>query len=122
MAKLHELEQYLDYEFSTGSETGEDYKSFQRKYINYLRALCKENGWSLVNVGKNHYCFTAFIKDKHDLCVFISIPDVRFWKNEWYNHILIRTAESEKDYCGYGNNYTHLIELVQTAQRLFGHF
>ncbi len=42
MAKLHELEKYLNYEFSTGCYTGEDYKSFQRKYINYLRTLCKE--------------------------------------------------------------------------------
>ena len=52
MAKLHELEKYLNYEFSTGCCTGEDYKTFQRKYINYLRALCKENGWELCNPSK----------------------------------------------------------------------
>ena len=53
-----------------------------------------------MNVGKNHYCFTAFIKTHDDLYVYISIPDVRFWKNEWYNHILIREAKDEKDYHG----------------------
>ena len=98
MAKLHELEKYLTHEFSTGCYTGEDYLSFQRKYINYLRALCKKRNWTLVNVGKNHYCFTTFIKTDYDLYVYISIPDVRFWKNEWYNHILIREAKDEKDY------------------------
>ena len=60
MAKLQELEKYLYYTFSTGCDTGEDYKSFQRKYINYLKSIAKENGWKLVNVGKNHYEFSAF--------------------------------------------------------------
>lgn len=41
MAKLKDLEKYLNYEFSTGCYTGEDYKTFQTKYINYLRSLCK---------------------------------------------------------------------------------
>ena len=62
MATLNDMKKYLNYEFSTGCYTGEDYKSFQRKYINYLKTLCKENGWELVNVGKNHYQFSAFFK------------------------------------------------------------
>ena len=63
MAKLHELEKYLTHEFSTGCYTGEDYKSFQRKYINYLRALCKENGWELLVSSKGHYWLSAFIRN-----------------------------------------------------------
>ena len=118
MAKLHELEKYLNYQFSTGCDTGKDYKTFQRKYINYLHTVCKENDWNLVNVGKNHYCFSAFIKNKHDLCVYISIPDMRFWKNEWYNHILIRAAKDEKDYHGGHNYYTDLLQLPQKAKSL----
>lgn len=62
MAKLNDLKKYIDYEFSSGCYTGEDYKFFQTKYINYLKAMCKENHWELVNVSKNHYCFSAFIK------------------------------------------------------------
>lgn len=34
--KLNELKSYLDYEFSSGCYTGQDYKTFERKYINYL--------------------------------------------------------------------------------------
>ena len=34
MAKLQDLQKYLDYEFSTGCYTGDDYKTFERKYIN----------------------------------------------------------------------------------------
>ena len=122
MAKLHELEKYLNHEFSTGCYTGDDYKTFQRKYINYLRALCKEHGWELCNPSKGHYIFSAFIRSPEGNYIYVSIPDVRFWKNQWYNHILIRCARNEKDYRGYGNNYTHLTELAQTAQRLFERF
>ena len=118
MAKLKDLEKYVNYEFSSGCYTGDDYKSFQTKYINYLRAICKNNHWRLVNVGKNHYCFSAFIKSAENKCVYISISDVRYFSNEWYDHILIRTAENETDYRGGFNNYTTLSDLEGTAAEL----
>ena len=45
MATLKELETYIDYEFSSGAITGKDYLQFQTKYINYIKAICKQNGW-----------------------------------------------------------------------------
>ena len=72
MAKLHELEKYLHHEFSTGCYTGDDYKTFQRKYINYLRALCKEHGWELCNPSKGHYIFLPlFIIPKAIIFMFL---------------------------------------------------
>ena len=119
MTKLHELEKYLNHTFSTGYYSPDkDYLSFQRKYINYLRALCKENDWRLVKVSKSHYFFSAFIKDMYGLCVYISISDVRFWKNEWYNNILIRAAKDENDYHGDHNYYTTLPLLAEKAKSL----
>ncbi|MGN0781929.1 MAG: hypothetical protein ACI4M1_02000 [Christensenellales bacterium] len=118
MANIKDLEKYVNYEFSSGCYTGDDYKSFQTKYINYLRMVCKNNHWRLVNVGKNHYCFSAFIKSAENKCVYISISDVRYFSNEWYDHILIRTAENETDYRGGFNNYTTLLDLEGTAAEL----
>ena len=118
MANIKDLEKYVNYEFSSGCYTGEDYKSFQTKYINYLRSICKNNHWRLVNVGKNHYCFSAFIKSAENKCVYISISDVRYFSNEWYDHILIRTTENETDYRGGFNNYTTLSDLEGTAAEL----
>ena len=119
MAKIAELKKYLTHEFSTGYYTGDDYKSFQTKYLNYLKTLCRENHWQLVNVGKNHYCFSAFIKSAENKCVYISISDVRYFTNEWFNHILVRTAKSEVDYRGGFNNYTSLDRLeVKIAELL----
>ena len=118
MANIKDLEKYVNYEFSSGCYTGDDYKSFQTKYINYLRAVCRNNHWRLVNVGRNHYCFSAFIKSAENKCVYISISDVRYFSNEWYDHILIRTTENETDYRGGFNNYTTLSDLEGTAAEL----
>lgn len=112
MSNINTLKQYINYEFSTGCYTGNDYKTFQTKYINYLRKICKDNNWSLIKVNKNHYCFSAFIKGgTENKCVYISISDVRYFNNDWYNHILVRTAKNEVDYKGGFNHYTTLDKL-----------
>ena len=122
MATIKDLEKYIDYEFSSGCYTGDDYKSFQTKYINFLRSICKQNHWQLVNVGRNHYCFSAFIKSAENKCVYVSISDVRFFTNEWYNNILIRTAKDEQDYHGGFNHRTTLKELEMKAMELLEDF
>ena len=122
MATIKDLEKYIDYEFSSGCYTGDDYKSFQTKYINFLRSICKQNHWQLVNVGRNHYCFSAFIKSAENKCVYVSISDVRFFTNEWYSIILIRTAKNEQDYHGGFNHRTTLKELEMKAMELLEDF
>ena len=122
MATIKDLEKYIDYEFSSGCYTGEDYKSFQTKYINFLRSMCKQNHWQLVNVGRNHYCFSAFIKSAENKCVYVSISDVRFFTNEWYSNILIRKAKNEQDYYGGFNHRTTLKELEMKAMELLEDF
>ena len=122
MATIKDLEKYIDYEFSSGCYTGDDYKSFQTKYINFLRSICKQNHWQLVNAGRNHYCFSAFIKSAENKCVYVSISDVRFFTNEWYSNILIRTAKNEQDYHGGFNHRTTLKELEMKAMELLEDF
>ena len=119
MANLNELKKYLYYDFSSGPYTGQDYLTFQTKYINYLRSLCKTNGWELVNVGRGHYYFSAFIKNADGKHLYLSIDDVRGCNNHWYDRILIRTAAHAKDYRGGHNFYTSLTELTEKAERLF---
>lgn len=119
MANVKELKKYINYKFSTGCYTGEDYKSFQTKYINYLKSMCMENNWQLINATKNHYCFSAFIKGGiENKYVYISISDVRYFTNEWYNHILVRTAKNEVDYKGGFNNFVTLENLESKVASL----
>ena len=122
MATIKDLEKYIDYEFSSGCYTGDDYKSFQTKYINFLRSICKQNHWQLVSVGRNHYCFSAFIKSAENKCVYVSISDVRFFTNEWYSNILIRKAKNEQDYYDGFNHRTTLKELEMKAMELLEDF
>lgn len=112
------IRKYLNFEFSTGCTTGEDYKEFERKYINYLKKMCQSYGWELVKPRKGHYELSAFIK-KQDQYVYLSISDVRFFLNEWYNHILVRTAKNDSDYHGGRNNYTTLSYLPVAIHQLF---
>ena len=114
MANIKDLKKYIGYEFSSGCYTGDDYKSFQTKYINFLKTICKNNHWQLVNIGKSHYCFSAFIKSTKNKYVYISISDVRHFSDEWYKHILIRTAKDETDYRGGFNHYT-ILENLENA-------
>lgn len=112
MANINNLKQYINFEFSSGCYTGNDYKTFQTKYINFLKTICKNNNWKLIKVNKNHYCFSAFIKGgTENKYVYISISDVRYFNNDWYNHILIRTAKNEVDYRGGFNHYATLEKL-----------
>ena len=117
MANLKDLEKYLNYEFSSGCYTGEDYKTFERKYISFLKAICNNNNWRLVKVNKNHYEFSVFYQVRNYF-IYLSISDVRYFKNEWYNHILIRIASNEKDYTGGRNNYCSLPKLSETIKNL----
>lgn len=43
--------------------------------------------------------------------VYFRISDVRFFKNEWIDEILVRAAYNEKDYKGGRNNFCRLEDI-----------
>lgn len=49
---------------------------------------------------------------------YISISDVRYWKNEWADYILYRTMEHEKDWTGGSNQYSSLNDLSENLIKL----
>lgn len=118
MANLKDLEKYLNHEFSSGFTTGKDYLSFQTKYINYLKNLCKENGWEFARVGKNHYEFSCFVKKDYNKIIYLNIGDVR-WNNGWYNNILVRSALHDRDYTGGTNQFASLPNLGNKLKAMF---
>ena len=92
--------------------------SFQTKYINYLKNLCKENGWEFVKANRNHYEFSCFIKKDKIKYIYLNIGDVR-WNNGWYNNILVRTALHERDYTGGRNQFASLPCLADKINSMF---
>lgn len=121
MAKLADLEkQYLGRKFQNGGGyTTKEYETFQTKYINYLKSMCKEHGWEVVRVTKGHYEFSVFIKNQSEQYVYMSTTDVRDGNDMWYRHILVRLAKDDKDYRGGMNTYTSLRYLPERIERLF---
>ena len=100
------LDAFKNWEFSSGSSTGDDFKIFVRLFRNYIKKQLPM-GATLVNFSPNHYDLGGFIK-KNNKFVYFSISDVRYFPDAWCEDILIRTATSEKDYTGGSNNYTTL--------------
>ena len=103
--------------FSSGGTTGEDFKVFARKYKNHIQKQLKSVGLELTNFSSGHYIGSGFVTNGSKF-VYFSYSDVRHFPNSWFNNILIRTAEHEKDYTGGHNNYTTLENFAEDVKRL----
>lgn len=109
------LNVFKNWTFSSGCTTGEDFKIFTRKFKSVIvKAMSNAK---LVNFSSNHYFLSGFF-EKNGKYVYFSISDVRFFPKEWFNHILVRTAQHDKDYTGGCNNYTTLEEFSTKVNQL----
>lgn len=110
------LEQWYDRTIEDwGGTTSQEYKDFQRGYRNVLKEIGNEIGMELHSFNKNHYDFSAVMKsNKTEQFYYISISDVRYFKNEWANNILYRTMANDKDWTGGSNHYCSLKELSES--------
>lgn len=109
---------FVNYVFSSGVYSGDDFKSFNIKYKNAIRKLLP-NGYEIHSWNKGHYDCSAVIKDNVGRYIYMSISDVRYFINNWIDNILIRTMKHEKDWTGGGNHYTDLINLTKDIARLY---
>lgn len=111
-------ERWRDYGFSTGTITGDDYLSFQKDARSDLNKMAKEKGLIVHSFNKNHYCFSAILKTQDGKYIYTSISDVRFFPNQFLDHVSIRTMSNEKDYTGGTNNYCLWSDIGKTAAKL----
>lgn len=107
------IKEYYNHTFDDwGGTTSQDYETFQRKYKSILKKIGEEIGFELHSFSKSHYEFSAVMRNtKNDKYYYISISDVRYWKNEWFDDILYRTMKHDKDWTGGNNNRCNLREL-----------
>lgn len=99
------LKKWIGYQFSSGITTGEDYKQFQRAMRTDLRRQAQEVGLELHSFSPSHYEFSAVLKNPvNNRFIYVSIPDVRFWQDEWSSHVLYRRMKHERDWTGEGNH------------------
>ncbi|MDO5569427.1 MAG: hypothetical protein Q4G04_04895 [bacterium] len=114
---------WLNHTFSSSSYPLEDYIEFQKEMKKDLKKMAKKENLVLHSFNKNHYEFTAVIKDVNtDNCVYISISDVRFFKNAWYDNVLVRRMKHERDWIGGSNMCCKWIDVGKKAKELLSNF
>ena len=119
------LDKWYDKEIEDyGGYTSPMYEEFQRDYRNTIKDFCKKINMKLHDFHKNHYEFCAVLQDiDTQKYYYISISDVRFWKNEWADNILYRTMEHDKDWRGGSNCYSNLEDLpnnLMSIKKIWG--
>ena len=114
------LNKWYNKEFENwGGETSPEYKNFQTNYKSVIKEICNDIGMNLYSFNKNHYEFSAVVKSNTtNQFYYISISDVRYWKNEWADNILFRTMENDKDWTGGRNRYSKLKDLEENLMNL----
>jgi hypothetical protein len=80
--------------------------------------MCKKHNWQL-KMNKNHYCFSVVIKRDDERFVYVSISDVRYFRDEWNKSVVYRTMEHEKDWKGGSNHYANINELEKGIENLY---
>lgn len=112
------LRPFVDYQFSSGGYIGDDFKSFNTKFRNVIKKLLP-NGYTIHTWNRGHYYCSAMIQTPDDKFVYISIPDVRFFHNEWFANILCRQAKHETDWTGGPNHSTTLFTFTKDIESLY---
>lgn len=90
-------------------------QAFQRAINNWLRKSFPD---CTVIPTKGAWCEASGFITKNGKYVYYSFSDYRYWS--WWERVLIRTAENEKDYRGGANHYADLGNLEAEVRFLLG--
>jgi hypothetical protein len=102
---IDKLKRGQDY-FGSGSYTTPEFNDFFEKFKGSLTRQFKHLKATDIEFSKGHFGMSGFFKIGEQYYYF-SLSDVRFVDVDWYGNpkMLIRTAESNKDYSGGSNHY-----------------
>lgn len=101
------MNKWIGFQFSTGSETGKDFLAFQKDAKTDLKKMLTEAGMKLKSFSGGHYEFSAVAENEENgRYVYVSISDVRYFKDKWISQVLVRAMKHEKDWSGGFNQYT----------------
>ena len=103
-----------------GSVRSNEYKDFERAFKRILMKMAEDMGATLVWFHPMHYDESAMF-ERNGKYVYLSHSNNLFNRSTPdLHHILIRTAEHEKDYHGGPNNYSDWADLANNIDRLLG--
>ena len=112
------LEQYLTTEFESSCYKTKQFNSFARTYKNSVKKQISPK-FEIVSTTNGHFFISYFVKNtENNNIAYISISDVRYFPNGWYNNILVRTAKDLKDFSGGCNTYCNFDNLLSQLDNL----
>lgn len=111
------IEKWLGNIFESSSALTDEFSSFSKDFKKHLKSIAGID--YELDFSRSHFDCSGFFKSKktEKFCYF-SISDVRHFPDSWYNNLLVRTAENEKDFTGGSNNYCKLTDLKENIKRL----
>ena len=109
------IEKWVGYEFESSSGTTQEFLDFCKDFKKHIKQNLPDGAELVFNRG--HFYVYGFVK-RLDKYVYFSISDVRHFRDGWYNDILIRTAEGEKDFTGGSNSQTSLDKFKERVEYL----
>lgn len=110
---------WIGFRFSSGPDTGEDYKKFQSEAKADLKKQASNAGFELYRFLPHHYEFSAVLMHKKTgKFVYVSIDDVRYHPEAWYSAVLIRPMAHAEDWHGGSNRYCMWQDIGNTATRI----
>lgn len=116
---MRKIEKWLGHEFESSCYTTDEFLEFSKDFMKFLRRETKKSDLEISDFSLGHFEVSGFLKNnKTDKMAYFSVSDVRFFKDEWFNNVLVRTAKNNKDFTGGFNNYINLFGLVDKAKLL----
>ena len=115
MTEINDLALYFNHNFNEDIDN-KAYKVFESKYIEYLEYLARENNWEVINIYKNNFNFSMYLKS-NKAPVVISIYDVRKVDYNWFDKVRIKLLKSNINYKS-PIDFEYYTELPKLAKRI----
>ena len=116
---IRKLEDWRSVTIESSTGPTPEWIAFARMYRAHIARDATRHGLDLVSWRRGHFDASAFFKNRTTgRLAYLSISDVRFFRNECMENILLRTAAHDKDYTGGPNCWTTLDTLSETLERL----
>lgn len=115
--KAKGIDKWIGNVFESSSGLTEEYAEFYKDIKSYLKKMTA--GKYEMELGRGHFYFSGFFKNlETGKWGYIMSSDVRYSKNKWYTHLLVRTAKDNKDYSGGQNMFSTLPDLLDNLNKL----
>ncbi len=91
-----------------------EFKSFARGFKALMKAI-----WEIDNKSfKAWHFYTSWFIKVWDHYIYVSISDVRYFKDGWKTNVLYRTAKDTSDYTWGRNHDSSLVDLKKNIDEL----